>query len=101
MAILADRLVTTAVTALAVVVSVDMDAITNALHYGDSKTRRFALTQINQSFGSQTSQPIDQMSAAWILPAIEQCHTDPDPEVVALADKLAAFIRDNTSLTPH
>jgi len=100
MAIIAVRMGTTALTVLVGVVSADLKATTNALYNGDSKTRLTLLTQINQSFGSQTPQPIDSQSAAWILPAIEQCRTDSDPEVVALAGKLADYINDNTSLAP-
>jgi hypothetical protein len=76
MAIIAVRVGTTVgTTALVGVVSADLNATTNALNDGDSKTRLTVLTQINQSFDSPTPQPIDPQSAAWILPAIEQCLT--------------------------
>ena len=97
-AVIAIRLGTTAISVLAGVVSADLNATTNALYNGDSKTRLTVLTQINQSFGAQTPQAIDPQSAAWILPAIEECRTDEDPEVVALAEKLSDYITDNTSL---
>ena len=100
MAIIAVGMGTTAVAVLVGVVSAHVNATTNDLYNGDSETRITVLTQIEQSFGLQAPQPIEPQSAAWILPAIEQCRTDSDPEVVALAGKLADYINDNTSLPP-
>jgi hypothetical protein len=38
----------------------------------------------------------DQQTSAWILPAIEQCIKDVDPEVVSLAEELAICIKEKT-----
>jgi len=101
-AIIAVRLlVPIAVTGFVVVASAGVNAIPNALYTGDSETRLTVLTQLKQSFDVQAPQPIDPQLAAWILPAIEQCRTDSDPEVVALAGKLADHINDNTSQPPQ
>ena len=100
MAFIAVAMGTTAVAVLVGVVSAHVNATTNDLYNGDSETRITVLKQIEQSFGLQAPQPIEPQSAAWILPAIEQCRTDSDPEVVALAGKLADYINDNTSLPP-
>ena len=83
------------------VASVGVKAIPNALYTGDSETRLTVLTQLKQSFDVQAPQPIDPQLAAWILPAIEQCRTDSDPEVVALAEKLADHIHTYTSPPPQ
>ena len=69
----------------------------NDLYTEDSEKRLTVLTQLKQLFDSQAQQPIDPQLAAWILPAIEQCRTDSDPEVVALAGELADHITDKTS----
>ena len=82
---------------LAGLVSAGVNATANALYTGDSETRLTVLTQLKQSFDAQAPQPIDPQLAAWILPAIEQCRTDSDPEVVALAGELADHITDKTS----
>ena len=101
-AVIAVRLLVPVVfTGLAGMVSVGVNATANALYTGDSETRLTVLTQLKQSFDAQAPQPIDSQLAAWILPAIEQCRTDSDPDVVALAGKLADHIKDNTSPPPQ
>lgn len=69
-------------------------ATMNALHTGDSEPRKAALTGLKQSFTS--AGPIDPQLAALILPALDQCMTDEDPEVVALAKEVKIIVQDNT-----
>jgi hypothetical protein len=89
-----------AATALVGLASAGANATTSALYSGDSDTRLTVLTQIKQSFDTQPSQQFDPQTADWILPAIEQCLTDVDPNVVALADEMIVYININKSLTP-
>jgi hypothetical protein len=74
---------------------------TNALYSGDSATRLTVLTQLQQTFDAQPTMTFDQQTSAWILPAIEQCNTDVDPEVVSLAQKLATYVHDKTTQAPQ
>lgn len=76
--------------------SVSGHASTSALYSGDSEMRREVLTQLKEAFVTQPSQTIDDTTANWLLPAIEQCQMDNDPEVVALADELIEYINANT-----
>lgn len=76
-------------------------ATTNALYSGDSKTRMTVLTQLKQYLDAQPTQTFDAQTAAWILPALEQCRTDAEPEVVALADEIANYVKDKTSPPPQ
>ncbi len=76
-------------------------ATTNALYSGDSATRLTVLTQLQQTFDTQPSVTFDHQTSEWILPAIEQCRTDADPEVVSLAEKLATYIKDHTQPAPQ
>ena len=99
-AVIAVRLLV-AFAGLAGMVSAGVNATANALYTGDSETRLTVLTQLKQSFDAQAPEPIDPQLATWILPAIEQCRTDTDPEVVALAGQLADHINDNTSPQPQ
>ncbi len=73
---------------------------TNALYSGDSATRLTVLTQLQQTFDAQPTMSFDEQTSAWILPAIEQCKTDVDPEVISLAEKLATYVKDNTQQSP-
>ncbi len=75
-------------------------ATTNALNSGDSATRLTVLTQLKQMCDAQPAMAFDVQTAAWMVPAIEQCKTDSDPEVVALAEGLASNIKDNITQTP-
>ncbi len=72
------------------------DATTNALYSGDSTTRLTVLTQIRQEVDAQPTMTFDHQTSAWILPAIEQCKKDMDPEVVSLAEELAICIKEKT-----
>lgn len=72
--------------------SASAQATVDALYSGDSGTRLEVLTQLKQSFESHPPQSFDAATAGWILPAIEQCLTDCDPDVVALAEELIEFI---------
>lgn len=81
--------------------SANAHATTSALYSGDSEMRSTVLTQLKQSFESQPTQTFDTATADWILPAIKQCQSDPDPEVVALADELYEFISANTLPPPQ
>jgi hypothetical protein len=76
------------------------DATTNALYSGDSATRLTVLTQIQQELDTQPTMAFDQQTSAWILPAIEQCKKDVDPEVVSLAEELAIRIKEKTQPPP-
>ena len=76
--------------------SASANATTNALYSGDSEMRLAVLTQLKQSFVTQPPQSFDATVANWILPALKQCLTDADPEVVALAGELVDFITANT-----
>jgi hypothetical protein len=42
----------------------------------------------------------DVQTAEWILPAVDQCKTDIDPKVVALAEELASYVREKTTQPP-
>ena len=72
------------------------NATTNALYSGDSATRLTVLTQIQQEVDTQPTITLDHQTSAWILPAIEQCRKDVDPEVVSLAEELAICIKEKT-----
>ena len=72
----------------------------NALYVGDSETRLTVLTQLKQMLDKQPLQSMDPQLAAWILPAIEQCLNDVDPNVVALADELIVNICINLPSAP-
>ncbi len=63
-------------------------------------TRLTVLTQLQQTFDAQPTMTFDEQTSAWILPAIEQCKTDVDPEVISLAEKLATYVKDNTQQSP-
>lgn len=81
--------------------SASANATTNALYSGDSEMRLAVLMQLKQSSVTQPPQSFDATVANWILPALKQCQTDPDPEVVALADELVEFITANTLPPPQ
>lgn len=81
--------------------SASASATINALYSGDSETRLTVLTGLKQSFDSQPTQSFDAQTAAWILPAIEHCQTDGDPDVVALAEELAGYVKDRTLPPPN
>ena len=81
--------------------SASANATTSALYSGDSEMRMTVLTQLKQTFDTQPVQTFDVQTTAWILPAIEQCKTDGDPEVVALAEELASYVNDKTSPPPQ
>ena len=81
--------------------SASANATTSALYSGDSEMRLTVLTQLKQSFDTQPTQTFDTTTANWILPAIKQCQTDADPEVVILADELIEFINANTLSPPQ
>ncbi len=74
---------------------------TSALYSGDSEMRLTVLTQLKQTFDTQPAQTFDAQTAGWLLPAIEQCKTDGDPDVVALAEELASYVNDKTSPPPQ
>lgn len=76
--------------------SAQAHATTNALYAGDSEMRLTVLRQLKGSLESQPSQTLDAAAANWILPALEQCQSDADPEVVALADELIDYVKENT-----
>ena len=85
---------------LAGLASAGANATISALYSGDSEMRLTVLTQLKQSFDTHPSQKFDPQTADWILPAIEQCLTDVDPNVVALADELIVYVNIKKSLTP-
>lgn len=74
--------------------SASAHATTSALYPGDSATRLAVLTQLQQTIESQPTMTFDDQATAWLLPAVEQCKTDEDPEVVLLAEELAKSIKD-------
>jgi len=71
----------------------------SALYSGDSTTRLAVLNELKVACDSQPAMTFDAPTAAWLLPAIEQCQTDADPEVVAIAVQLASYIRLKTPPT--
>ena len=77
--------------------SASANATTSALYSGDSAMRLSVLTQIKAQFDSEPTQSFDPQTAAWIVPAIAQCKTDEDPDVVSLAEDLVGFVKDRTS----
>lgn len=81
--------------------SASAHATTSALYAGDSATRLAVLTQLKQTFDAQPTMTFDHQTSAWILPAIEQCKTDVDPEVVSLAEELAIYVKDKTQPPPQ
>jgi hypothetical protein len=76
-------------------------ATTSALYSGDSAMRLTVLTQLQQTFDAQPSMTFDTQTSAWILPAIEQCKTDVDPDVASLAEELATYVKDKTQPAPQ
>jgi hypothetical protein len=83
------------------IVSASAQATTNALYSGDSATRLTVLTQLQQTIDAEPSMTFDNQVSAWILPAIEQCKADLDPEVVSLAEQLATNIKARTLPPPQ
>lgn len=81
--------------------SASAQATTNALYSGDSATRLTVLTQLQQSFDAQPTITFDHQTSAWILPAIEQCEKDMDPEVVSRAKELAIYVKNKTQPPPQ
>lgn len=81
------------------VASAGAQATLNALYSGDSEARLIVLTQLKQTFDQQTSTPLDESTAVWILPAIEHCKSDADPSVIALAEELLSDIKLRTEST--
>lgn len=77
-------------------ISASSSATMAVLNSGDSASRFTVLTQLKQVFESPELQKIDPQVAAIILPAVEQCKADSDPEVVELASELIKMIEDNT-----
>lgn len=78
------------------VASSGAQATTSALYSGDSATRLLVLMQLQQTLDAQPTLTVDMQTSAWILPAIEQCKSDADPEVVSLADELARQVKAKT-----
>jgi hypothetical protein len=81
--------------------SASAQATTNALYSGDSATRLTVLTQLQQTFDTQPTITFEHQTSAWILPAIEQCKKDVDPEVVSLAEELAIYVKEKTQPPPE
>ena len=101
MGFIAIRVLTGMMMAMIGMASASAQATTNALYSGDSATRLTVLTQLQQSFDAQPTMTFDYQTSAWILPAIEQCKKDVDPEVVSLADELAIYVKDKTQPPPQ
>jgi hypothetical protein len=76
-------------------------AVTTSLCCGDSATRLDVLTRLKQTFDAEPAMVLDCAASAWILPALEQCKTDPDPKVVSLAEELALGVKERTPASPH
>ena len=77
------------------------DATTHALVSGDSAIRWCVLTEIQHEIDMQPTMTFHQQTSAWILPAIEQCKKDVEPEVVSLAEELAICIKEKTQPPPQ
>jgi hypothetical protein len=77
------------------------DATTKALGSGDSTVRWCVLTEMQHEIDTQPTITFNEQTAAWILPAIEQCKKDADPEVVSLAEKLVIRIKEKTQPPPR
>lgn len=77
------------------------DATTNALYSGDSAIRWCVLTEIQHEIDTQPTMTFNHQTSAWILPAIEQCKKDVEPEVVSLAEELAICIKEKTQPPPQ
>lgn len=73
----------------------------NQLANGDSEMRLELLRQLKQQFDTQPALSMDSQAAEWLLPAIEQCKIDGNPEVVWLADDVAAYISERTLPGPN
>jgi signal transduction histidine kinase len=81
--------------------SAGAQATTNALYSGDSATRMAVLTQLQQTMNASPEMTFTDQTSAWILPAIEQCKTDVDSEVVSLAEEIATSIKGRTLSPPQ
>lgn len=77
------------------------DATTKALGSGDSAVRWCVLTEMQHEIDTQPTMTFNEQTSAWILPAIEQCKKDADPEVVSLAEKLVICIKEKTQPPPQ
>lgn len=86
---------------LVAMASASASATTNALYTGDSATRLAVLTQLQEIFDAQPTMTFDNQTSAWMLPAIEHCKTDVDPEVASLAEELATYVREKTQPPPQ
>mgnify|MGYP006196495213 CR=1 FL=1 len=73
----------------------------NALYSSDSETRHRILTELNAAFNAQPTQKFDTQTADWILPALNQCKTDEDSNVVALANEIIEYIGNNMISAPQ
>lgn len=86
----------TGVTLGSVMANAYFAATIDTLYSGDSAARKTVLAQLKHSLDTESGQSLDKEAVAWMLPAIEQCQTDPDAEVVALANELAELIDGRT-----
>lgn len=77
------------------------DATTNALASGDSAIRWCVLTEMQHEIDTHPTMTFNHQTSAWILPAIEQCKKDVEPEVVSLAEELAMCIKEKTQPPPQ
>jgi hypothetical protein len=101
MGFIAIRVLVAMMMAMIGIASASAQATTNSLYSGDSATRLTVLTQLQQTFDAQPTITFDHQTSAWILPAIQQCETDMDPEVVSLAKKLTIYVKDKTQPSPQ
>lgn len=77
------------------------DATTNALASGDSAIRWCVLTEMQHEIDTHPTMTFNHQTSAWILPAIEQCKKDVEPEVVSLAEELVMCIKEKTQPPPQ
>jgi hypothetical protein len=78
---------------LAVLLTSSGPAIINALASGDSETRMEVLLGLEETLNTPGQARLDAQTASWLLMALELCATDPDPEVVLLAEEVAWLVR--------
>lgn len=100
MGLIAIRVLAGTMMAIIGMASESAQATTNALYSGDSATRLTVLIQLQQTFDTQPTMMFDHQTSAWILPAIEQCKKDVDPEVASLAEELVVYVKEKTQPPP-
>jgi hypothetical protein len=70
------------------------------LYCGESPNRLVILSQFKQAFDQQPEMKLSPEISAWLVPAIDQCRNDCDPEVALIAGELVRVIEERSQPPP-